>query len=735
MRQQTLTVSVLAMLWGLSLSFTGCKEDPPDTGSPDSGTPVPAPDAGRPDSGFDGGNSAPDAGSDAGTPPQMDAGTDGGSLPDRDGGTDGGVTPPPPPDAGTDGGTPPQACGDFIEDNVLAHWTAWSEDDARTDLSTLGPPDVTRGTTSLRAVTESGFDFALNYTPAGGALDVSNSAQLRFAIRALNTTPTGWQGNFPVVVLQDTAGRKRTYTPSRQFIGRDGTTWTPITVPLAGDTVWSTSGDPVNLGALARVEVHADTWESGFTLDVDAMSFEQAQTVCALQCPNNCGGRGTCDASILACTCDLGYGGSACTTCAPGFVQQGTACVLPHDANHSEWPNATSRANSDPWLQVHHAQVQTLKPKLLALNFVNPSTPTQVSQLITQLTSAFAEGSKVQGFRNTSAPAQLQYQLAKPIIDLRDGVNGRPPPPANYPYQNSTLYPRRPPNESGGWSFDYATLFEQGFAQHYGYQDPANPSRYLTLCELVERGDIHELWVIGSGDVPDADAAEVLEAKPRYTRTGNRIPNAVERCAGNGCFDTDVPFCGRSLRIGWVNYNRGPGCYVHSQGHGVEWTSNSHAVPALTEWFTPLVRFDLDTRYGLPFSKLYDMGCATEPCLSFPTASSARVVHQGATYNVASYDGACGNVHFAPNGVRHYDYDNATLVRTSCTGFGRHQGPGGADATELVNKDTWARYLSLAPDCGGEFLVWWFQNMPGYNSGQTFSDGRPMPSLWPFLFY
>jgi hypothetical protein len=42
---------------------------------------------------------------------------------------------------------------------------------------------------------------------------------------------------------------------------------------------------------------------------------------------------------------------------------------------------------------------------------------------------------------------------------------------------------------------------------------------------------------------------------------------------------------------------------------------------------------------------------------------------------------------------------------------------------------------SFDDDCGGRFLIWWYQNVPGFGSGQTFPDGRPMKSPWLFLYY
>jgi hypothetical protein len=316
-------------------------------------------------------------------------------------------------------------------------------------------------------------------------------------------------------------------------------------------------------------------------------------------------------------------------------------------------------------------------------------------------------------------------------------VSGRPPPPSGYVWQNSTLFPRRPGSEAGYWRFDYASLFEPAFAPHFGFEDPDAPGTFLPLCELVERGLVHEVWVVGSADVPDVNAAEVLEAKPRYTLHRNRIPGAIERCAGNGCFDSDVPVCDRSVRVGFVNYTRGPGCYLHSHGHGLEWTANSGAIPALTEWFRPFANMDLVARHGLPVDSWYGASpCSQqEPCVTYPHARSVRLRHQGQAHDRSPFDSICGNVHFPPNARWHYDYGHAQKVESSCEGYGQSAGPGGFDALAEVSAASWARYAPLAPDCGGEFLVWWYQNMPGHGSGQRFPDGRPMLPVWPFAFY
>ena len=636
-------------------------------------------------------------------------------------------------------------CGDFVEGNVLGTWTSGG-DAATTTLSVLTSGAV-RGSQALRAVTNAPFDFFVRYV-APTPINASTANELRVAVRSLNTTPGGWQVAGPILVAEDTNGARIQFEPRRQMLGVDGNLWTVASAPLAGSPSWVTTGGPVNWSSIRAIEIHADTFDDGFTLDVDAVSFERTGTTC--ECTTPCGTHGVCNQSHLYCDCQLGWGGTAsCSSCAAGFALQNNACVLQNDGTSTVWPNAFSKAASDPWLAVHHDEIQTVKPNVLVIDFVNVSNPTQDQARVNQIFTAYREASRMQGFKNPSQGSQLQYQLAK-FVDLRDGVNGRPPAPAGFPYQNSTLYPASAAARAAGQTVDYSLFYGQTFAALYGYPDPAQPSRFLTLCELADRGIVHELWVVASGDVPDAGMAEVLEHKQRYSTFGSRIAGPANRCAGNGCFRPEVPACGRSLRIGLVNYNRGPGCYLESLGHGMESAMGQDIFPPVQKWFVPFAGFDLDTRWNLPFTSLYAVGCDDEAhCMTYPSTTSIRVDFFGSILNRNPWDAVCGNVHLAPNAHAQYDLcggatnpdlscnlAQSSVVSTSCTGYGRHAGASGADLKQNVTSTNWVTpYGALAQDCQGSFLVWWHQNMPMFGSGQTFTDGTKMKSVWPYLYY
>ena len=45
------------------------------------------------------------------------------------------------------------------------------------------------------------------------------------------------------------------------------------------------------------------------------------------------------------------------------------------------------------------------------------------------------------------------------------------------------------------------------------------------------------------------------------------------------------------------------------------------------------------------------------------------------------------------------------------------------------------RYRELAPDCMGQWMVYWRQNMPGYRNPCVDDRGKPMKNWWVFLYY
>jgi hypothetical protein len=667
------------------------------------------------------------------------------SSPDDDG-----LTPTHPADAGNvesdqnpDGSGDasvhaPVPCADLLEAADLVETATVADDGQPLALEWRVDPDgAAAGNGYHRITSQSGALSGLLFQRSdGGHWSLGSLQEVQVAVRGQNTNQPAWQGVLPVIRLKDTVGQLLVLRPdlSQLSPAMDGF----VRVRLHLDDHADAPNPNFNRNAIQGVEVLADTWGAGFTLDIDALSFALPGATCAMNCPSDCHDQGQCDADSLQCSCDLGAGGPGCGTCLEGYRWGDGGCVLEADGAYAHWPNPVSQSNSDPWLMEHAHAIRQLNPRVLVLLFDNDLDLDETRDQVDALRAAFAEASRVRGWEDPLAPPQLNYSLARRVVDLRDGVDGRHPAPDAWAFPNSTLLPRRPAGEPGMWGFDYKALFGPDFARRYGFHDPADGTKPLGLCELVNEGLVHEVWVLTEGVEGEASMAEVLEMKPRYDAAGNRLPGPLDRCAGNGCFDLDVPLCDRSLRIVSVNTLRGPGCAMHSVGHGLETVGQGSFVPQMTEWFRPFAGFDLGERYGAPVSSLYELGCSDPngdgvldpPCVTYADPQTATLHHGSApTFTVSDYDGRCGNVHFPPNATWHYDTANPNPVDSSCMTFGR------SGIKTPVNAERWDALESIAPDCGGGFLTWWFQNMPAGGSGQRHPDGRPMHPVWPAFFY
>lgn len=446
------------------------------------------------------------------------------------------------------------------------------------------------------------------------------------------------------------------------------------------------------------------------------------------------------------------------------------------------WPNGVSAANSDPWLPQHHDQIRALRPTVLALNFDNTKPMAQMTSSLTTLASALKEGSRYHAYSSPSAPAMLQYSFIN--VDLRDATD---PPYAGYAYKNSTKYPRESPVQEA-WGLDYAALFGPQFAQYYNIPDPVD-GHPMNLCELVNAGVVNEVWIYGNGDVPDVSAAEVLEMKPNYDANRVRVAGPLNRCAGNGCFDQEdmnaLPAsCTRAVKVGWVNSGRGPGCFMESIGHNIESFGNGNLIPYFSTYWKDFAGFNLNTKYGTPFPSWYSCPYGTTGCLKYTpcahdehevgaalpgscSACASTVVSQdpycgqtlwdnlcvkestacsASTYvaystpagsgTINNYDPVCQNAHFAPNSRDQYDDTSPAVVSSSCEHFRMFDGPRGAtDLKVPFSTAKFSQYQALAPDCSGDWKVFWYQSFPGYNNSAKDSNGVAMLPWWPFLYY
>ena len=137
------------------------------------------------------------------------------------------------------------------------------------------------GQNALRAVTDAPFDFFLRYN-APTPIDIGTDDYLRIASRALNTVA----GRLAAArrrssSIEDADRRAHDADVAAPIkLPTDGVTWVDFRAPLSGGLGWTRHGT-ANLHAVRAIEMHTDTWDAGFTWDIDAVMFTKQFDTCA----------------------------------------------------------------------------------------------------------------------------------------------------------------------------------------------------------------------------------------------------------------------------------------------------------------------------------------------------------------------------------------------------------------------------------------------------------------------
>lgn len=133
------------------------------------------------------------------------------------------------------------------------------------------------GSSSLRFETDGCLDTYLwaPFTDNGDwDLASSGSGGVGFWVYAENNN-LGFQDPQPGVRLGTGYADYYEYIPSTPFLNQARDQWLYVTIPLNGDDTWArnTVGNP-DLAHINYIEIHADTWDCGFTLWFDGLTFD-----------------------------------------------------------------------------------------------------------------------------------------------------------------------------------------------------------------------------------------------------------------------------------------------------------------------------------------------------------------------------------------------------------------------------------------------------------------------------
>lgn len=141
------------------------------------------------------------------------------------------------------------------------------------------------GAASVKLVTSRGYDLALNYRPSGDSLSrwtLSDPDTLYFWVRTIKQPQYGFQ--FFSIRIGDDHGNFYKYTASPTLLNAANLVWKQYKFPLTGNSQFSRSVvGAMSLDQVNYVEIHADTWDYGFTLWVDGVQFEPCSPITAIE--------------------------------------------------------------------------------------------------------------------------------------------------------------------------------------------------------------------------------------------------------------------------------------------------------------------------------------------------------------------------------------------------------------------------------------------------------------------
>ena len=142
------------------------------------------------------------------------------------------------------------------------------------EMLTFDSVEKKSGYASVKLVTGRGYDVALNYRPSGDSIShwtLTDTDTLFFWVRTLKNN-YGFQ--YFSVRVGDAKGNYLKFTAPSNYLNLANQNWIRYKVPMTGGLGFSrTSSGSMYLENTNYVEIHADTWDYGFTIWVDGVQF------------------------------------------------------------------------------------------------------------------------------------------------------------------------------------------------------------------------------------------------------------------------------------------------------------------------------------------------------------------------------------------------------------------------------------------------------------------------------